>query len=717
VSTSNGGYDQNPLFYNKNINEKEFLSLLDPIIFYSQENFIFIFDEKKQKNIDKYILLAKDLAYHIIISNINEEKYFPAIYNTYNKDSKFMELYNNDSYCYGKVINGKLFSGEVKNYKLNGATFNGKFYDSEIFNGHVINYSVGGGTFTGEIKNKIMWKGKAENIQYNINNNLGTFSGEISNGIFWSGIADNISYSKAKNSNKTVFCGIYKYGMEYDGYIYETIKNSDPALNDIIIKTKIQEGSFSNEIPKLQRADSQTYFQKLIDTNPKNTDIKKKILIGDKNTFKNLSLEEKFDINNDSSRRFFETVFAKKLLNYTINHKITNNSIHQEKIKYRIKNLEEFTHFLLNLSEIVIHKQHFNEWKNAKNDNPPNKNSTLKQYSAKKKSLDSSLENIIESKYHDEEVFEKQKKIIADVYDLHYLQYSSDKEGTDKGIKSKIYEDELGIDSNLYNSNPLYVKRGRLDNGFFRRIECKHQGILRSIDPTPRNLVDLKMDSNLKKYDGVTNKDFNDSNVRCPDRFEMDFPNKGNNSDKDSWLTSNFAKQVHPVVNGMSGSILCQIRFLVYCKNFCDKYRIDRKFPKNSDEYIKNIKFIHFIKNYKKTYNRGIPSFRFSQVRDYLRIVTGLFVFYEGGHTLNEIMSPFDLDIVKKRLTQTFPNHSEIIDGRQKNVSLNFENILFKDNLEVLDSSIIETEFYYKQIKLRNKLHNDILLNRTILKK
>lgn len=553
-----------------------------------------------------------------------------------------------------------------------------------------------GGHYTGTIKNCQMDCGKAINFCFGIvwPGRTSTFTGEIRNGCVWDGQGKNM----LREGNKIgTFTGIYKFGQEYSGYI-------EPynCLESVIY---VKEGAFSNGISKLQ-SNNATYFQKLIEKKSKDNETKKKILMGYKNIFHSFGTEKKFDINNDTSRRFFETVFAKKLLNYTLNYTITSDPISQEKIKDRIKKLDQFTHFLLKLGEFIIQKSNYTEWKNSKNDSPPKHNSTLRQYAIKRKSLQSSLETIVESNYKKNknntwvinndinQIYKNQKRMITNIYDLHYLQYSCDKVGIDeRGFRSKIYEDDLGLDSSIYNKEPLYVKRGRLDNGYFAQKQSMHQGIFRSIDPTPYDLVNLKMDSSLANENNLTN----DYNVRCPDRFEMDFPHQGYNKDKNSWLTSNFAKHVHPVVNGMSGSMLCQLRFLIYCKNFCDKYGSNKIFAKGTNEQIKSDMFKEFIAKNKL----NIPTFSFFQVRDYLRIVTGLFVFYEGGHSLNEIMSPFDLPIVQKRLKKTFPHHS---------VMLNFENILFKDNSEALDSSIIETELYYtRQSQLRNNVHKDIL--------
>lgn len=536
----------------------------------------------------------------------------------------------------GEIRGGKPFTGTVTDISHNGGIFSGKMRDGRPCSGMVTGLYYKKGTFVGEIRNFAPYDG----IMYNVVSHGTIFSGRIKDGEPYAGIITNMSYMGGKFSGeirygkpyigtinkmpyqKGVFSGeIYNF-LPYNGSVYK-IKYKHSRFSG-----KLKNGALSLDQPRFQAESSITPFQRLLREKNKSPDYYKNLLMGIPAS-KPLSISEKYNVNNDNIRRYFESSLAK------------NTLIEIMKSEQTLTKLNHIANELTTIGFEIVDSEVKEAWANA----------CLGKYTGP----DTRLAQLSYNMYRIESILsgtEKEKEIIIKMYKLHYLTIFLE--------SSKVYKEKYrqGI-FNIYYKHPSYVKRGTLKDRDIGRSESHNLGILRSIDKAPYDMRFEFPPTTMSKAPLAP---------RCPDFCEMEDPNFRDNNDSDSWLSQNFQKPFHPIVNGISGSTLIQIRFLTFCK-------INIKETKRSD-YLND----------------------FNIIRDYFRTIFSLFVGFEGGHSYKEIMAVFDLAEVKKTTKVVF---NGLIDD------LSFESIMVDGN-PALITATKDAEQFDRVMQNKANMHDQL---------
>ncbi|MHB1948700.1 MAG: hypothetical protein ACYCQI_11385 [Gammaproteobacteria bacterium] len=259
---------------------------------------------------------------------------------------------------------------------------------------------------------------------------------------------------------------------------------------------------------------------------------------------------------------------------------------------------------------------------------------------------------------------------LLNLYDLHYLTHpishlKSYQERHPDGIL-EIY------DNSRKKRNPYFLplNRGRISNfGYSKDTPSYHLGIFRSVDQTPHDMRKSSLSS---------------SATRCPDRLYMVHPRIAR-TNLQNWLHQCFANGNNSCyVNGLSGSILLEIRLLLFFYSAVKKKHYQCKFIKDDD----------------------LDKYDFALLKNYLRLVIGLFVYFEGGHTFSEILSVFHLAETKTE-TKAILQSSAII--------FSTETLLLADPLivKLMQESLIETIKFYSVCNLKREVCQAIPLAKT----
>ncbi len=470
------------------------------------------------------------------------------------------------------------------------------------------------------------------------------------------------TYNLCKNiseSNLQCFTGDMISGRNYNGVL--TLSGNQ------IKQYSVKNGGLNNGYPKTQ-TNMKTPFQKFLNNYEKDKSESNliKVVLGESGIGNTLSVSQKVDINNDNIRRFFETTLAKNLL------LIVKNPETYQHLRLLADNLQTFEIYAMthNRNNQEVSSQNLLDWEMACNGRYKGSNGTFSQLSLTinryKKVLQNNRLGLTAS----------QQALIIDLFKIHYLQYRINSSSLYKTtIKSPILD--------LYNYHSYYLKRGRLDLGFYSIINSHHLGILRNSDV---GIPDSEyMDYNKEIYkvgDALRNR----LETRSPDRFDMDLLDSYPNMDSDSWLTKNFDNGVSPVVNGLSGSMLSEVRFIVFTKQILSNLKTTAKIRDD----------LHTVGINKDFLNNT------DDVVNFFRIINGLFIYLEGGHSLYEINTIFSLPEVHTALQTVFLND---------NFYPSIKSILIDGNKEVVETSINETWEFYQNFEFYHAVTDSLKAN------
>lgn len=197
------------------------------------------------------------------------------------------------------------------------------------------------------------------------------------------------------------------------------------------------------------------------------------------------------------------------------------------------------------------------------------------------------------------------RMLLLDLFDQHYLTHRIEKHST---YKKKFPNGIL----NIYGNNTKFFipeNRGRVYGlGFNIMPTSYHLGIIRLMDPSCSDLTKNVTHANI---------------ARCPDRLYISNI-KTERNNKDNWLQHAFNNPNNSCfVNGLSGSMLLEVRNVLY-----------------------------FNRTLKK---ENHTPYSWEQVKYFLMNILGLFVYFEGGHTISEVLSLLDLKEVRDELSTEFP--------------------------------------------------------------
>ena len=392
---------------------------------------------------------------------------------------------------------------------------------------------------------------------------------------------------------------------------------------------------------------------------------------------------------NDSCRRYFESIFAKKLIDYSLTE--ANRSL----LVPLIDNMQTFL-----LREHSKDQPGFVDlWQRAQSSHCIQNDESIDFYSAQRPDIALLIQ---------EGHFGSSGTVVLNLYDLHYLVHRVPKpdaygEYFPKGLfeiyrrfkpKRKPEKEGVAEEADDYSSmttalpvttgniprsaaindptytsfagtkHPLYrvANRGRIASplGFCKDNPGLQMGILRSIDPAP---VDMRK---TKTLTGVT---------RCPDRLYVAHP-AVTRQNPANWHQYCFARGLNSgYVLGLSGSTLLETRAMLF---FATAIR-DGYFNPNSEKIRSTGDYDHDI------------------IRKYLLFVIGLFVYVEGGHTLSEILTVFDIPEVKMG----------VHDLTKGTLSLSKQTLIFDhpDIMQLLREALIETIQYRDVLRGKQEVH------------
>lgn len=398
-----------------------------------------------------------------------------------------------------------------------------------------------------------------------------------------------------------------------------------------------------------------TPFQELLNTiirnnyalnDPQFSEIIKKTLSipSLKDNEKMFSSEDSDIINayNDNSRRYFESLLAKKIL----------DNFGEEKSPLLKSFILELKNFLL--TQYTKNHTYVKAW-NLAQAGKQVKDANLSHYALLRRNL---LVLIKDGHFGDND-------LLLDSFDLHYLTHSLSKLNNYKTFHPTGYVKSYTENSHFYSGE----ERGRINGfGFNHEEPSFHLGIMRSIDKTPYDMRRPKLIS---------------SETRCPDRLYMVHPREARHDSK-NWLHQAFANPHNSLyVNGLSGSILLEINALLFL--------------------MKAIQ-INLYKPRHLTYDQ-ISQENFKVLKDYLLMISSVFVYFEGGHTLTEIMSVFDLD--------TVTNSIQTVLGEPKG-TFSLKDFMLSNPAvyPLIQESLIETAKYQARQDNLGRVHHQLLQNK-----
>lgn len=349
------------------------------------------------------------------------------------------------------------------------------------------------------------------------------------------------------------------------------------------------------------------------------------------------------DAYNDTTKRHFDSFFAKKILIFLLNSKQYAPSLSLL--------IQEITNFYT--EEYKTHSPEFLvKWNDAKSGKTVNDES-LEFFSASRPDL----VNLIKENH-----FNNKDNLILNLYDFHYLTHAiSSLASYQKRHPDGIFE-IYNKKSNTYYSNK---NRGRISGyGLSLNNPSYHLGIFRSIDKTPYDMRKSSLTSNT---------------TRCPDRLYMEHPCNARQNPL-NWLNYGFFNQYNSgYVLGLSGSTLLEARAMIFfiLSIINNQYQckfIDQDFFKDK-----------------------------TSLNHYFLLIISMFVYFEGGHTLSEILTVFEIDEVRSFINNALANKEESDVLSKKTLIFNQEDILM-----IMKDAFIETAKYHFTLDEMEKVRFEI---------
>ncbi|WP_152034513.1 hypothetical protein [Burkholderia contaminans] len=250
------------------------------------------------------------------------------------------------------------------------------------------------------------------------------------------------------------------------------------------------------------------------------------------------------------------------------------------------------------------------------------------------------------------------RNILFDIYKHRYLDYALKNEPSVEAKLPNGHWDGIfdPIKAPGKGRIELNVKEGNL----FRQADSHNVGIMRNIDPTPR---DLRLND---RYDIKYEKDYGNSllasaSTRCPDRLEMQNPDHPDSIKPGSYMNNLFEKGTGTYVNGPSGSILIEHGAIRACKDVHANTSPD-------------------------------------DIERFLEIQALLFIYVDGGHSMDEISYALKSGNSQSKFKEAFGNRDgfDAIGGK-----------LFS-NFEALDSAAKDAAIFNDALKAKDSLHADL---------
>ena len=414
-------------------------------------------------------------------------------------------------------------------------------------------------------------------------------------------------------------------------------------------KSSLKDGATSINTNRFRKTnqDYKTEINKLTETqksiiNGSESDYLK--LISGVNNGESLSTEDRLQMVNDQVRRVFETYYAKFALEkiFSEHNRDEMNLLH----KYALDSFNE----VLDLNTPEVQQI----YKEALNGNFTNITKDNKEVFSAAWQVEASYERL-SSIISQMNVPDDIKPKIMEIYILRYFNYCLKSDPT---IAKKLPENHWDI------FKPLFKRtgRGRVDFGshlLLRVADSYAEGILRNFDAAPGDLINT---TTTKFVPGNEGKEVNEKKsgqfTRCPDRLEMMDPEEESIIHTESFLVDLFQNKVGTFINGPSGSIMIQLGAIRYFKALSLKLG---------------------AKNVSK----------------FLEIQALMFIDFDGGHSMHEIISIAEAPEIIKLMSEAFSDEEGY-----DTVGHNF----FTDQ-EILEKAVKATKPFAKALLNKDKVH------------
>lgn len=250
------------------------------------------------------------------------------------------------------------------------------------------------------------------------------------------------------------------------------------------------------------------------------------------------------------------------------------------------------------------------------------------------------------------------RKVLFDIYKSRYLSYALKNE---PAVESKLPRGHWdGIFDPIKAPGKGRIELNVKEGNLFRQAESHNVGIMRNIDPTP---VDLRLNEpfSIKYASDYENSLLASASTRCPDRLEMQDPNHPDASKPGSYLVDLFEKGTGTYVNGPSGSILIEHGALRACKEVHAHTSVE-------------------------------------ELASYLEIQALLFIYIDGGHSMDEISYALKSGNAQDMLHEDFDRK----DGFDKVGEHMFMNH------EALDKAAKDATVFNDALNAKDSLHHQI---------
>lgn len=363
-------------------------------------------------------------------------------------------------------------------------------------------------------------------------------------------------------------------------------------------------------------------------------------LVGDKK-FRGTPNEVKLKMVNDPVRRAFESYYAKYALQaYFSDAKKYKkfSDISNAQVKY-IKD---------NYVSSELFRKYDAAWRNEKFDTTIVGLDQLKGFYGRAVKI---LETLDISAAAQEALF--------DIYKHRYLSYALKNE---PDVEAKLPEGHWdGVFDPIKSPGKGRVELSVKEGNLFRQTGSHNVGIMRSIDPTPRDLQlkDLFSTQYEKDYKGTL---LAGASTRCPDRLEMQSPNHPDALKPNSYMAKLFEAGTGTYVNGPSGSILIEHGAVRACKD------------------------IHANTSAK-------------DIEAYLEVQALLFIYVDGGHSMDEISYALMQGNAQEKMHVA-------LGGKE---GLNKVGVEMFKNIEVLSRAAKDASVFNDALKVKDASHEKIL--------
>ena len=447
-----------------------------------------------------------------------------------------------------------------------------------------------------------------------------------------------------------------KNGLPYNARIMTDVQEAHTGDEYKAGKVMLKDGAFSLDISRFRKTDGkETKTHEILLKEPEDNESENliRLIEGDKKV--DLNYEERLRMVNDPARRVFESYYAKFALEKAFKDTDTLSEIlklSRNQVKFIEENVLTTEEAKKLFKKIENDMKSFENEKNAMESSKDVKDATILddcqiQFNALSKRIKKMIKTL------DPPPEAETRESIFEIFINHYLTYllRQNKEITNNlpdGHWDNVFDIVQGAGKGRVE---VWVQGG---SAVFRQADSYSLGILRNFDPAPQDLI---MAHNIEYEKSYQNKLAACYPTRCPDRLEIQDPmHKG--ASQDGFTKSLYEGGLGTYVNGPSGSIIIELGAMRACKSFYQDITIE-------------------------------------MVNKHFETLCCMFIYLEGGHSIDELLYPLKSDRTKKIMQEAFPDKPDI-----SKIGEGF----FKDK-EILKQAADATRPFLKNLLAKDKVH------------